>query len=672
MVFQKPSRECPGGRPTHAEVRAEPVQRFRSPLRDERVVHAVHRRFERNELLEIEGKLAHGYRRNPGLEVHARRPSGTTRGRGCPSIERADVVSVTDSSPDGYIMREMFSPRRSRLWLPLSGHSAVRRCFSGELSRGVAHGPSFPVTFVSLVALLLAPKVSQSLTVNRINGSASVIYVDFSIPGKVIPLELVRTYNSITALNESTGWSGAFGWGWTSPFETMLTVTPERQVMLRDGQTGNTINFKPQKEDPKVRLQFFESVRAAYFERKLGRKPSKAEYARLQLPENVVSRLKGEPAFRAEMADKLGIQLPVPQGELLVSSEFGYQTLQFKANQWTRQKDGITQQFDKDGRLVRQTDRNGISLVYRYASGGKGELAEISDSQRFMSLKLTWRQGRVVEAVDNKGRRARYSYDGAGNLTQVIDSNGQTYGYRYENRKFPHALTHIDYLSEESGGVTPTRVLAYDDAGLVVSHRDKDGTETSYIYGRSASDPHNQFTTKTVRKTRTGVEEQFDEYQLKDRGDGSKYLYRQLSRQGGETTITILSACCAKRDDEVQLLRRRASQRKSEPDRTRFPRVRSALEKSHQSQSERLHVALRVRWSGQLGPRVEQPQRASGAQVRQVRTHSGIERLRRAKTRFSLRRIRPSDAHRRARGRKNPARIRCGRSDQKSDDARRQ
>jgi YD repeat-containing protein len=430
--------------------------------------------------------------------------------------------------------------------MPFWGHGAVRRWCFGELSRGVANGFWFPVKLVSLVALASAPLASEALTVNRINGSASVIYVDFSIPGKVIPLELVRTYNSITALSESTGWSGAFGWGWTSPFETTLTVTPERQVMLRDGQTGNTINFKPQKEDPKVRAQFFESVRAAYFERKLGRKPTKEEYARLQLPENVAARLKSEPAFRAEMADKLGIQLPIPQGELLVSNEYGYQTLQFKANQWTRQKDGITQQFDKDGRLVRQTDRNGVSLLYRYAAGGKGELAEIADTESFMSLKLTWRQGRVVEVVDNKGRRARYSYDGSGNLTQVIDSNGQTYGYRYENRKFPHALTHIDYLSEASTSGTPTRLISYDEAGLVVLHRDKDGTETNYIYGRSTSDPQNQFTTKMIRKSRTGVEEQFDEYQLKDRGDGSKYLYRQLSRQGNETTITIFSACCAK------------------------------------------------------------------------------------------------------------------------------
>ena len=206
----------------------------------------------------------------------------------------------------------------------------------------------------------------------------------------------------------------------------------------------------------------------------------------------------------------------------------------------------MSQQFDKDGRLVRQTDRNGVSLIYRYASGGKGELAEVSDTERFMSVKLTWRQGRIVEAIDNKGRRARYNYDGSGNLTQVIDSNAQTYGYRYENRKFPHALTHIDYVSEASNGVTPTRIITYDDTGLVVQHRDKDGTETTYIYGRSTSDPQNQFTTKTLRKNRTGLEEQFDEYLLKDRGDGSKYLYRQLSRQGNDTTITIFSACCAK------------------------------------------------------------------------------------------------------------------------------
>ena len=84
------------------------------------------------------------------------------------------------------------------------------------------------------MALLCLPPRAQALTVNRVNGGTNVIYIDFSIPGKVVPLELVRSYNSITALNESNGWLGAFGWGWTSPFETTLTVTSKKSLRLME------------------------------------------------------------------------------------------------------------------------------------------------------------------------------------------------------------------------------------------------------------------------------------------------------------------------------------------------------------------------------------------------------------------------------------------------------
>lgn len=97
------------------------------------------------------------------------------------------------------------------------------------------------------VFLCLISFSARAVVINRVNGGLNTIYIDFTIPGTVVPLEVVRTYNSITAINEATGWPGAFGWGWTSPFETTLTTTAERNVILRDGGSGNTIYFKPEK-----------------------------------------------------------------------------------------------------------------------------------------------------------------------------------------------------------------------------------------------------------------------------------------------------------------------------------------------------------------------------------------------------------------------------------------
>jgi YD repeat-containing protein len=398
----------------------------------------------------------------------------------------------------------------------------------------------------SVILFFIVSQTSWALNVNRVNGGGNVNYIDFSLPGASFPLELVRSYNSITALNEASGWSGAFGWGWTSPIETTLTTTPERYVILRDGATGNTVLFKPQKEDPKVREAFFEKVKRAYFEGKSGRKLKDTELAKLKLPDKMLVRLKTEVAFRNEMASRYHIQGLIPKGELLTSSEYGYQTITFKNNQWIREKDGTQQIFDKDGRLIRQADKNGATFNFKYSATAKNQVAEISDNDKLNTLKFTWRQDRIIEILDNRSHKAIYNYDAYGNLSQATDSNRQSFGYAYENKKFPHLLTKVDYQSESAGGKKVYREIKYDDNGLVVFHREKDGAENTYTYGRSPQDPENNFWTRVVRKDKKGTEEEYDTFLIKARPDGSKFLYKQTAKRGNSEVTTIYTACCGK------------------------------------------------------------------------------------------------------------------------------
>jgi len=394
------------------------------------------------------------------------------------------------------------------------------------------------------VAVSFSPNAS-ALTVNRLNGGMSLIYVDFSLTAGPVPLELLRSYNSITAANENSGWSGAFGWGWTAPFETTLTTTPDRTVLLRDGGTGNTVVFRPEKDDPKAKALFYDSLKKAYFEAKNNRKMTTGELNKEKLPENVLSRLKTDPLYRTEMADRYGIK-GVPTGGLLISSEYGYQTIQFKNNQWVREKDGITQFFDQEGRLAKQQDKNGTVFDFKYSASQKSQLAEISDQNRTMSLKFTWKGEKVTEVVDNRSQTAKYNYDGLGNLVSVVDSNNQSFGYKYESKRFPHLLTKIEYLSESNAKARVFREIGYDEAGLVTYHRDKDGTENLYAYGKGQADPENNFWTKSVKKANGNSEEQYDEYFIKARPDGTKFLYKQEAKVNGITMTTVFTACCGK------------------------------------------------------------------------------------------------------------------------------
>lgn len=397
-----------------------------------------------------------------------------------------------------------------------------------------------------LVFLFFFGEGARAVVVNRVNGGMNAVYVDFSLPLASVPLEVVRTYNSITAINEATAWSGSFGWGWTSPFETTLTVTAERNAILRDGGTGNTLYFKPEKEDPSSREKFIKAVTKAYFELKKGRTISEDELKSLTLPEKMTKQLQSSAQFRAATAANYHIPLSLPQGDLLVSNEYGYQTLSFKNNQWVREKEGLVQIFDKEGRLIRQLEKNNTSFNFIYSTGTKSQLSEIHDQDKSVSIKLSWRQDRITEIVDNKGHKSKYSYDSSGNLIGVTDSNGQIFNYRYENKKFPHLITQIVYVSESTSDKLVSRDFKYDDNGLVAYHKEKDGVEISYAYGRNSSDPENNFTTKVTFKNKSGTIEELDEFFIKSRQDGSKYLHKQETKSPFENVITTFTPCCGK------------------------------------------------------------------------------------------------------------------------------
>ncbi len=117
---------------------------------------------------------------------------------------------------------------RTRLWLPLGA---------------VLMGILLPVS-----ALALATPADPGICdfkINRLNGGASIRYADINRQGTKLNLELIRTYYSIMALNEKSGWGGIFGWGWSSPIETSLLITSEKKIYLRDSSTGNPLSFQP-------------------------------------------------------------------------------------------------------------------------------------------------------------------------------------------------------------------------------------------------------------------------------------------------------------------------------------------------------------------------------------------------------------------------------------------
>lgn len=407
-----------------------------------------------------------------------------------------------------------------------------------------------------LVFLSFFPSQSSALKVNTINGGGSEVFVDFDVRGAIIPLQLLRSYYSITAIQEERGWNGVFGWGWSSDFETTLTVTPNRTVILRDGGTGVTTQFQASQQTDKQEQNYYLKVKKRYFERKLGRSLKEADLKKYSLPKEFLAQLKEDPAFRLRVANLYGITEDIPTGELFVSAQSAYQTLRFRNNLWERERDGVTQYFDNNGKLVRTTDRSGYYFDYIYSTKNKNQLSEIRAKNKTASLRFTWDDKHVRSVEDNKGNKASYEYDNKENLTKVINAFNQAIYYNYTNPKFPHLLTKMSIEEPGKKGIDRATVIRYNSNGLIEGYQEGDTPAVTITYGKMPDDPANHFFTKTERNA-SGPNIPaviYEEFLLRPRPDGEKVLSKQIVKQTFKlgartqtsTMVTTFSECCGK------------------------------------------------------------------------------------------------------------------------------
>ncbi len=119
--------------------------------------------------------------------------------------------------------------------------------------------------------------------------------------------------------------------------------------------------------------------------------------------------------------------------------------------------DGLVETIDRNGNSVRVTDEgiissNGASVLFTRDA-----------------------EGRIVSATGPDAESVSYSYDAAGDLVAAVDQNANTYAYGYGTAANggAHYLTSID-----DPGAGPQRVLTYDDDGRLVSATDAEGNVT--------------------------------------------------------------------------------------------------------------------------------------------------------------------------------------------------
>lgn len=368
-------------------------------------------------------------------------------------------------------------------------------------------------------ALVLLAALPAFSVVDMKNANYSNTWVDLTVPGTGYDMRVARSYNSRTL------YSGIFGFGWCSEFETTLEVLAEGNLKLTECGAGQEAIFTPRNFDKKDMDKFLAT---------LVQKMKASE--KTKQPESYYSTLTKEllddEDKRSKLARQHGLQLPVKEGQVFLANGREVETITFNKTYYTRSlPDGSLMRFSADGkgRLIAMYDKNGNFLKLDW---DKNNLKEVVDNNgRKLSFKY-FQNGKVQKVSGPNALSAEYKFANLDDLSWVKNGWGNIYKLHYDDL---HNLTKVDYPDGTY------LALSYDkQKDWVKSFTDRQGCVESYNYESAKDDPKNHYWS-TVKKV-CGKEVLADnryEFWYKVRADGKSYLHRVLTSVNNDTTDVV-------------------------------------------------------------------------------------------------------------------------------------
>ncbi len=343
------------------------------------------------------------------------------------------------------------------------------------------------------------------------NANYTDSWTDLQFTGSGYPLKVQRFYNSRSTF------SGIFGFGWCSEFESYIETTPEGRLSLLECGAGQETLYSPAKYDGKTQAKLIEDLVAHYRKVTPGATETGANTLREQLGQSS--------ELRAEWSKHAGLALPdAKKGTIYTADNLEVDKIVFDGSTYTRSlADGTSQKFNSAGHLIMINDKNGNSLKFTY----KGEnLSEIIDNA---GKKLTFSFGqnkRVKEITGPAGAKAEYKFK-AEDLIEVKNMWKNKYSYNYDET---HNLTRISFPDNTF------KSLAYNQKmDWVTSFTDRavggPACVETYKYEFSKQDPKNNFWSTALKKCGSEVKNDARfEFWHKTAPDGRKYLSRVLTK----------------------------------------------------------------------------------------------------------------------------------------------
>lgn len=371
------------------------------------------------------------------------------------------------------------------------------------------------IILLSLLATLSLPSFA---IVDMKSANYSESWTDLIVPGVGYDLRVNRTYNSRSLF------SGIFGFGWCSDYETKIDVTPESILRLTECGGGKEITYTTKNFDP---AKIDSTIKLIMAEVRKKRPDFKEDYLA-----NLEKELKGNDFMREEFGRRMNLKGKIEDGLAYFANGREAENITLKNGQYKRSlPDGTFQLFDAStGRMTHMYDKNQNYLKIQWE---KDVLVSVADNLgRKLSFKFNSSNKKIAEIIGPNNLVARYVVKGE-DLIDVTDSKAQKFKYGYDD---VHNLKRIDYPDNTFKALTYNK-----DKDWVTSFRNRKGCMETYDYQVAKDDPKNHFWSLVTKKCGDKVTNQSKyEFFNHARPDGSGvYLYRVRTENNGAVTDVV-------------------------------------------------------------------------------------------------------------------------------------
>jgi len=370
----------------------------------------------------------------------------------------------------------------------------------------------------AIFGVLLAFTPFAHAIVDMKSANYSESWTDLIVPGVGYDLRVARGYNSRSLFN------GIFGFGWCSDFETRIEVTPESNIKLTECGGGMEVIYTP-KNFNGSRIE--STIKQIGSEIKKRRPDLRADYIA-----SLEEEMKTNDFMREEFSRRMNIKGKVEDGITYFANGREAENIVLKSGTLKRNMaDGTFQLFDvATGHMTQMYDRNQnyLKLIWN-----RDELQQVADNQgRKLTLKYNPMSHKISEIIGPNGLTARYTVKGE-DLVEVVDAKNQRFKYSYDD---VHNLTRIDFPDETFKALTYNK-----DKDWVISFRNRKGCLENYDYQVGKEDPKNHFWSEVVKKCGDKITNQSKyEFFQRPRSDGpGVYLYRVVTKVNNNSTDIV-------------------------------------------------------------------------------------------------------------------------------------